>query len=104
MSQHKRTRSAKGAESKSAAPNRDAGSNGVSVDETLDVRGVGCPEPLLELIKTIRRTRVGTVIEVLTSDKASVMGIPMWVAKVRHELIEMNSYENYTRIVIRKSR
>lgn len=76
----------------------------IRVDKTVDVRGAYCPGPLMELIGTMKINPVGTVIEVLSSDKASAKDIPEWVAKAGHEFIGTKEYGSYSGIVVKKSK
>ncbi|HEX9717383.1 MAG TPA: sulfurtransferase TusA family protein [Actinomycetota bacterium] len=75
-----------------------------NVDRTIDARGMPCPGPLMSLIGAIREGQVGEVIEVLSSDDGSKTDIPAWVAKARHDLVEVVQEDGYTRFVVRKAR
>jgi tRNA 2-thiouridine synthesizing protein A len=74
------------------------------ITRSIDARGMACPGPLMTLIGAIREGSVGDVIEVLSSDEGSKTDIPAWVAKARHELIDVVPEEGYSRFVIRKAR
>jgi len=74
------------------------------VTEVIDARGMACPGPLLSLIGAIRQGAVGDVIEVWSSDQGSRTDIPAWVAKARHELVEVVDVDGYARYVVRKAR
>lgn len=76
----------------------------IKVDKTVDVRGAYCPGPLMELIGTMKINPVGTVIEVLSSDKTSTKDIPEWVAKAGHEFIGTKEYGTYSGIVVKKAK
>jgi TusA-related sulfurtransferase len=76
----------------------------VVVSKSLDARGSFCPGPLMELIKGMKKSQVGEVIEVLSSDKGSATDIPEWVAKMKHELVYSKTEEGYWRIAVRKMR
>jgi tRNA 2-thiouridine synthesizing protein A len=76
----------------------------VQVDRSIDARGMACPGPLMNLIGAIRQGQVGQVIEVLSSDEGSRTDIPAWVAKARHELVEVFPEDGCTRFVVRKAR
>ena len=73
-------------------------------NEVIDARGMACPGPLLSLIGAIRQGAVGDVIEVWSSDQGSRTDIPAWVAKARHELVEVVEADGYARYVVRKAR
>jgi tRNA 2-thiouridine synthesizing protein A len=74
------------------------------ITRSIDARGMACPGPLMTLIGAIREGSVDDVIEVLSSDEGSNTDIPAWVAKARHELIDAEPEEGYSRFVIRKAR
>jgi tRNA 2-thiouridine synthesizing protein A len=74
------------------------------VTRTIDARGMACPGPLMSLIGAIREGQVGDVIEVLSSDEGSKTDIPAWVAKARHEVLDVAAEDGFARFVIRKAR
>ena len=75
-----------------------------TTDRVIDARGMACPGPLLSLIGAIRQRQVGAVVEVWSSDQGSATDIPAWVAKARHELVEVGAEDGYTRFCVRKAR
>ncbi len=76
----------------------------IYASRSIDARGMPCPGPLMSLIGAIREGAVGDVIEVLSSDQGSKTDIPAWVAKAKHELIQVEEYEDYARFIVRKVR
>lgn len=70
----------------------------------IDARGAFCPGPLMELIAGLKLIQVGDEIEVWSSDKGSAKDIPEWVAKVRHEMVEVAEKDGYWSIVVRKAK
>jgi TusA-related sulfurtransferase len=76
----------------------------MQIDKTIDARGIACPGPLMNLIGAIRQGHVGQVFEVLSSDEGSRTDIPAWVAKAKHELVEVVQDRGYVRFVVRKKR
>jgi TusA-related sulfurtransferase len=44
------------------------------------------------------------VFEVLSSDEGSKTDIPAWVAKAKHELVEVIQDNGYTHFIVRKAR
>ncbi len=79
-------------------------SSAVQIDKTIDARGMACPGPLMNLIGAIRQGEVGQTFEVLSSDEGSKTDIPAWVAKARHELVEVRQDEGFAHFVVRKAR
>ena len=76
----------------------------MTVDHVIDARGMACPGPLMSLIGAIRQAQVGQVLEVWSTDAGSATDIPAWVAKARHELVEVADHADHTRFVVRKAR
>ncbi len=76
----------------------------IQIDKSIDARGMACPGPLMNLIGAIRQGQVGQVYEVLSSDEGSKTDIPAWVAKAKHELVEVRQDDGYARFIVRKSR
>ena len=75
-----------------------------TVTRSIDARGMPCPGPMLSLIGAIREGEVGDIIEVLSSDEGSKTDIPAWVAKAKHELLEVVEEDGYARFIVRKAR
>ena len=76
----------------------------IQIDKSIDARGMACPGPLMNLIGAIRQGVVGQVFEILSSDEGSKTDIPAWVAKAKHELVEVRQDDGYARFIVRKSR
>ena len=76
----------------------------VQVDKTIDARGMACPGPLMNLIGAIRQGQVGQVFEVLSSDEGSKTDIPAWVAKAKHELVQVVQEDGFAHFFVRKAR
>jgi len=74
------------------------------VARLVDARGSYCPGPLMELIRAIRESTVGTMIAVRSTDKGSRTDIPKWVEKAGHRLVRIDSIDGYDEIVVEKLR
>ena len=74
----------------------------VKIDKSIDARGAACPGPLMELIKAIKTEDVGTVIELLSSEKGTSTDTPAWLKKVGQELISMERRGTHWRVVAKK--
>lgn len=73
-------------------------------DKVIDARNSYCPGPLMELIKSIKRGETGKIYEVWSKDAGSIRDIPKWVAKAKHEMVEIFEEDGYTRFVVKKMR
>lgn len=75
------------------------------VTKSIDARGMPCPGPLMALIGAVREGQVGDVIEVLSTEEGSKTDIPAWIAKAKHEMVEvLEEPEGFTRFIVRKAR
>jgi len=72
--------------------------------KVIDARGSYCPGPMMELIRGIRESEVGTVLAVYSSDNGSRTDIPKWVAKAGHRLVAIETRDGYDEIVVEKLR
>jgi TusA-related sulfurtransferase len=75
-----------------------------AVTRTIDARGSFCPGPLMELIRGIRESQVGDVLEVYSTDSGSRIDIPKWVEKAGHHLVAVETRDGYDAIVVEKRR
>ena len=73
-----------------------------TVNRTIDARGSFCPGPLMELIRAIRESAVGTVICVRSSDRGSKIDIPKWVEKAGHRLVGVFEQDGFDEIIVEK--
>jgi tRNA 2-thiouridine synthesizing protein A len=76
----------------------------VAITRSIDARGMPCPGPMMSLIGAIREATVGDVLEVLSSDEGSKTDIPAWIAKAKHEMIEVVEDDGFARFIVRKAR
>jgi TusA-related sulfurtransferase len=58
----------------------------------------------MELIRAVRQAEVGDMIAVLSKDPGSRSDIPAWVAKAKHELVDVEEIDDYARFIVRKAR
>lgn len=72
------------------------------VNRVIDARGSFCPGPLMELIRAIRESEVGTIIAVRSSDRGSRIDIPKWIEKAGHRLVGVSPAEGFDEIIIEK--
>lgn len=70
----------------------------------IDARGSFCPGPLMELVRAIKESSIGDVVEVWSSDTGSQRDIPKWAEKAGQEFLGVIHEEGYDRIRVRKKR
>jgi len=71
-------------------------------DKVVDARGTSCPGPLLEAKRNIGQVPVGGVMEVLSSDAATVGNVKAWAEKMGHEFLGYMEESGYYRIFVRR--
>lgn len=69
---------------------------------TIDARDAAFAEPLVEVIRQVRRLRPGEVVEVLTSDRLSRLQIPRWAEKAGHRVVAVETLAGCDRFVLEK--
>ena len=74
----------------------------IKIDKTIDARGAACPGPLMELIKAMKQESVGSVIEILSSEKGTSVDAPAWLQKVGQELVKVEERGDYWSIIAKK--
>ena len=72
--------------------------------KVVDARGSFCPGPLMELIRAIRDSSVGTMLSVYSTDSGSKLDIPKWVEKAGHRLVGLERRDGYDEIIVEKLR
>ena len=58
----------------------------------------------MELIATLKLVQIGDEIEVLSTDKGSANDIPVWVEKVKHQMVGIEQTDDVWHIVVRKAK
>ena len=77
---------------------------GLKVDKTVDARGTACPGPLLEAKRGIAGVPLNGVMEVLSSDEATNIDVPVWAGKVGHTYLGTIEADGVWRIFVRRAK
>lgn len=72
------------------------------IRQQLDVRGLQCPLPVLKTKVTLRELDAGDVLQVLTTDPASVLDFRAFCDTSEHELLDWREDEEEFEFLIRK--
>ena len=81
----------------------------IQFDQTLDVKGAKCPMPLVKSRKTVKSLPVGSVLQVIATDRGSVADFQGWakaaknVDLVGQETVQDNGQDLYVHYVKRTS-
>lgn len=63
----------------------------IQFDDTLDVKGLNCPMPLVKARQTLNKMDVGQVLRVLATDRGSVKDFQGWAKTAKNiELLEQS--------------
>jgi len=75
----------------------------INIDQTLDVKGLSCPMPMMKVAKAMKGLNSGQVLEVLGTDPGTKSDMPNWCKKSGNELLEQSEPEGGVfRFVIQK--
>ena len=70
----------------------------------LDVSGSVCPEPVMLLHKKMRDSRIGAVIEVISTDPSTMRDIPKFCRYLQHSLLASEQVDDRYVFRVRKER
>ena len=73
-----------------------------SVEETLDMTGYFCPEPVIRVNEAIGGVEIGAVLELLADDPSSEPDMKSWTKRTGHELISIENDGGVFRFLIRR--
>jgi tRNA 2-thiouridine synthesizing protein A len=71
-------------------------------DEILDVKGLQCPQPLVETQKKLRKMEVGKTLEVIGDHGPSKKEIPETMKTQGHEILSVTEQNGVWHVVIKK--
>jgi tRNA 2-thiouridine synthesizing protein A len=76
----------------------------LAVTQTLDLKGLSCPLPILRTAKAMLQMEPGERVEVLATDPGSVPDLNAWCAKTGNPLVEATKADGVFRFVVEKAR
>lgn len=74
----------------------------VETHETLDVRGLLCPMPLLKAQAAVSRLQPGQTLKILTDESSDEIELRAWAERSGHNIIQINRIERTTEIYLVK--
>ena len=74
----------------------------IAISQTLDLKGLACPLPIVKTAKAVKELRSGDLIEVLATDAGAVKDFAAWSRATGNDLLESSQLGNVFRFVIRK--
>ena len=73
--------------------------------QTLDLRGLLCPLPVVKIAQAIKKIAVGEAIEATASDPGVLADIPAWARSSGNQLVSMDRVDTREfRFVVRRSK
>ena len=71
-------------------------------DETLDVRGLTCPRPLVETRKKLKRMDSGKTLEIIGDHGPSKKEVPEMMEEQGHEIISVTEENGIWHVTLKK--
>ena len=66
----------------------------MTIHQSLDTRGLRCPEPIMLLHRAIRKLAPGEQLELWATDPSTRWDIPKFCTHLGHQLIEQSTIEH----------
>ena len=77
-------------------------SEAYEVTETLDLKGLLCPIPVVKIGKAVKGVEVGAVIEATATDPGVMADIPAWCKSTGNELIRCEKDNGHFVFAVRR--
>ena len=74
----------------------------VTIDVTVDARGLSCPMPIVRTAQAVKALASGGTVEVLATDPGSVKDFAAWSRTTGNELVEQSRDDGVYRFVLRR--
>ena len=75
----------------------------ITVDQTLDCKGMLCPLPIVKLSKAFKAMEQGQVLLLLATDPGSEPDIAAWHKRTGNELIQQSTEDQVFKFWLRKT-
>ncbi len=76
----------------------------MQVDESLDCFGLMCPMPIIKTAETVKKMKVGQVLEIVATDKGIKQDMPAWCKTTGHECLSIEDKGEEIRVYVKKIR
>jgi tRNA 2-thiouridine synthesizing protein A len=71
-------------------------------NKTIDVKGMSCPQPLVETSKKLRKMEIGKTLEVIGDHGPSKKEVPEAMAKQGQQVVSIEEKDGLWHIIIKK--
>lgn len=75
-----------------------------TVTKTLDCKGLACPMPIVKLSMEIAKSKVGDVVEMLTTDPGSLADVPSWAKSTGNAVLETKQEPGIIRFYVKRQK
>jgi tRNA 2-thiouridine synthesizing protein A len=76
----------------------------ISINQTLDCKGLSCPMPMMKLAKAMKELKVGEVLEMLGTDPGTKSDLPKWCEKSGNTMLQEEALDGGVfRFIIKKN-
>ncbi len=76
----------------------------LKADKIIDLKGLLCPMPVVEISKAIKELPVGSVIEATATDPGVLADIPAWTRTTGNELVKIEREGSLIKFLVRKTK
>ena len=73
-------------------------------DEVIDVKGLTCPQPLVETKKKLKRMEIGKTLEVIGDHGPSKKEVPEMMEEQGHEIVSITESNGAWHVTIKKKK
>ena len=68
--------------------------------DTVDARGLKCPEPVMMLRNALRQVEEGTCLKLIATDPSTLRDIPTMCRFMHHELVSQDELDGHYEFVV----
>ena len=71
-------------------------------DKVVDLKGLPCPMPVIQISQQIMTVAVGQVVEAITTDPGSLADFPAWAASTGQEIVGTDQASGEIRFYVKR--
>jgi tRNA 2-thiouridine synthesizing protein A len=76
----------------------------MKITQTLDLKGLLCPMPVVKMAKAIKEVEVGNIIEAFATDPGVMADIPAWCRTTGNELVTLEKQDKQFHFIVRRAK
>jgi tRNA 2-thiouridine synthesizing protein A len=74
----------------------------MEADQKLDCFGLMCPMPIIKTAQTLKKLKVGQVLEINATDKGIVQDMPAWCRTTGNECLSIEEKGEEFKVLVKK--